>query len=48
MESDAEKAEEKNKTRILCSVTPPPPENRDVYEILWQNVVELVKPQMTI
>jgi hypothetical protein len=33
---------------ILCSVTfPPPPENRAVYEIMSNNMVEPEGPQMT-
>ena len=39
---------QKIETHILCSVTsPPPPPNRDVYEIMWKNVVEQDTPQMT-
>jgi len=26
----------------------PPPENRAVYEIMWKNIVETDRPQMTI
>ena len=37
---------EKIKTRILCSITPP--ENHAVYEIMWKNIVEWSRPQMTI
>ena len=37
---------EKIKTRILCSVKFS--ENRAVYEIMWKNMVELDRPQMTI
>jgi len=40
---------EKIKTRISCPVTPlPPPENRAVYEIMWENMVQPDRPQMTI
>ena len=42
------KVVEKIKTHILCSVTPPPPENRTVYEIMWKNTVERGSSQMTI
>jgi hypothetical protein len=42
------KVVEKIKTHILCSVIPPPPETRGVYEITWKNVVEPERPQMTI
>jgi len=34
------KVVEKIKTRILCLVTSPPPDNRTVYEIMCKNVVE--------
>jgi len=34
------------KTHILCSVTFS--ENHVVYEIMWKNMVELDRPQMTI
>jgi hypothetical protein len=40
---------EKIKTHILCSVTSfPPSENRAVYEIMWENIVERCRPQITI
>jgi len=39
------KVVEKIKTHILCSVTFCP-ENRDVYEIMWRNIVELDRTQM--
>ena len=40
---------EKIKTHILSSVTFfPPLENRAVYEIMWKNIVEVGRPQMTI
>jgi hypothetical protein len=41
------KVVEKIKTDILCSVTPPP-ENRAVYKIMWENIVGRVRPQMTV
>jgi hypothetical protein len=37
---------EKIKTHILCSITFF--ENRAVYEIMWKNMVEPDRPQMTI
>ena len=39
---------EKMKTRILCSITFFPPRNRAVYEIVWKNMVEPDRTQMTI
>jgi hypothetical protein len=43
---------EKIKTHILCSIiTPPPfpfPENRAAYEIMWKNMVQPDRTQMTI
>ena len=42
------KVVEKIKTHILCSVTFFPPENRAVYEIMWGNIVERDRAQMTI
>ena len=39
------KVGEKVKTHILCSVTF---ENCAVYEIMWTNVVEADRPQMTM
>jgi hypothetical protein len=38
---------EKIKTHILFSVTFFAPENRAVYEIMWKNMVEPERPQMT-
>jgi hypothetical protein len=38
---------EKSRTHILCSVTFFF-ENRVVYEIMWKNIVETDRPQMTI
>jgi len=37
---------EETKTHILCSVNFS--ENRDPYEIIWENLAEPYKPQMTI
>jgi hypothetical protein len=43
------KVVEKPGIHILCSVTfAPPPENRAVYEIMWKNIVDQGRPQMTI
>jgi len=43
------KAVQKIKTHILCSVTLIFfPENRAVYEIMWENTVESDRLQMTI
>jgi hypothetical protein len=39
---------EKIKTHILCSFTPFFFENRAVCEIMWKNIVESDRPQMTI
>jgi len=39
---------EEIKTQMLSWVTFFPPENRAVYEIMWENVVERGRPQMTI
>jgi len=39
---------EKIKTRILCSVTIFSPENRALYEIMWKNIVEPGRAQITI
>jgi len=30
---------EKIKSRIFCSIFPPPPENRDLYEVMWKKYV---------
>jgi len=38
---------EKIKTHILCSITFFP-QNCAIYEIMWENVVEPDRPQMTI
>jgi hypothetical protein len=37
---------EKIKTNILCSMTFP--ENHAVYEIMWHNMVEPDRPQLTV
>jgi len=41
------KVVQKIKTHILCSITVFS-ENRDVYGIMWQNMVDPGRPQMTI
>ena len=46
MRSVSDKFIEKIKTHILCSVTVF--ENRAVYEIMWKNIVERGRPQMTV
>jgi hypothetical protein len=43
----SDKIVEKIKTHILCSINFFP-ENRALYEIMWKNVVEPDRPQMTI
>jgi hypothetical protein len=40
------KVVEKIKTHILYSIISP--ENRDVYEVMWKNMVEPGRPQMTL
>jgi len=43
------KVVQKIKTHILCSKIPTPhPENRAVYEIMWENPLEQGRPQMKI
>ena len=43
------KVVEKVKTQFLVQYPPPPPhENRTVCEIMWRNIVEWGRPQMTI
>jgi hypothetical protein len=37
---------EEIKTQILCSITFF--DNRTVYEIMWENILQLDRPQMTI
>jgi hypothetical protein len=38
------KVVKKIKTRILCSVPPPPPENRVVYETMWEKFCTAGQP----
>ena len=33
---------------VFYNIPPPPPESRVVYEIMWKNIVELDRPEMTI
>jgi hypothetical protein len=42
------KVVEKIKIHILCSVTVFFTENRPVYEIMWKNIADLGRPQVTI
>jgi hypothetical protein len=46
MENFRTKVADKIKTRVLCSVTFS--ENRAVYEIMWETMVESDRPQMRI
>jgi len=39
---------EKIETHILCSITNFSFENSALYDILWKNIVEPVRPQMTL
>jgi len=39
---------EKIKTHILCSVTHPPPKKIMLFMIVWKNIVEWGRPQITI
>jgi hypothetical protein len=39
---------EKIKTTLLCSKAFFPPENRAVYEIMWKNLVQPDRSQMTV
>jgi len=36
------------KIRILAAVALFSPENREVYEIMWKNIVESDRPQMAV
>jgi hypothetical protein len=42
------KVVEKITTHVLCSITPPPLQNRAVYEIMWKYIIERGRPQMKI
>jgi len=51
MENFSDKRVEKIETHFVYSVNfplPPPPENRVVYKIMWKNIIERDKTQMTI
>ena len=49
MRDVSDKLAEKIKTRILYSITSPPPKkNLAFYEIMWENIAEPDRPQMTI
>jgi len=41
-------AAEEITTHALRSVSPPPPENRAICDIMWENIVERGRPQMPI
>jgi hypothetical protein len=41
------KVVEKIKIHILCAIIFFPPKNHTIYEIMWRNIVELDRPQMT-
>ena len=42
------KVVKKIKTHMLCSLTPPLPENHAVYEVMWKSIVEPDRPAITI
>ena len=46
MRNVSDKPVEEIETQILCSI--PVFENRPLYEIMWKNIVERDRPQMTI
>ena len=35
-------------THILCSINPPPPKNHGLYEMMWKNIIELDRLQVTV
>jgi hypothetical protein len=39
---------DKIKTHILCPVTFSPCQNSAVYEMMWKNIVQPDRPQMTV
>ena len=47
LETFRTKLVEEIKTHVLCSITFCF-ENRDIYEMMWKNIVEPDRPQMTI
>jgi hypothetical protein len=49
MRNVSDKVAEKLKTHLVCSITaPPPPENHAIYELVWKNMVQPERPQVTI
>jgi len=46
--SDKSCRENQNKHFVFNKHCPPPPENRAICEVLWKNILELGRPQMTI
>jgi len=48
MKNVSDKSVEKIETHIVYSVNPPPPENSAVYEVMWKNIIERGKTQMTV
>jgi len=46
MRNFADEFVQKTKVRFLSSK--PPFENRDIYEIMWKNILESDRPQMTL
>ena len=46
--SDTSYRENQNTHFVFKNSPPPPDENRAVYEIMWKNIVESGRPQMTI
>ena len=47
MRNVANKFVDKIKTHFMFSNSPPPPQNRAVYEVMWGNMVEPDRPQIT-
>jgi hypothetical protein len=48
MKNISDKSVEKIETHCIFSKFPPPTENRAVYEVMWKNIIERGKTQMTI
>jgi hypothetical protein len=48
MRNFSDKSCRENQNTYFVFNNPPPPENRAVYEIMWENIVEPGRPQMTI
>jgi hypothetical protein len=42
------KGRDNHNVYLMFSNSPPLPENLAVYEIIWKNIVETERPQMTI